>query len=326
MSRPLILPGFHEGELAVQQKAGVRAEAARLRRMLDPADLTGGPGRFLAGQRFALLSGRDHEGRLWISSVTGSEGFLEASGPDSLKVHAAPALGGPLHALPAEQPVGMLVIDFAKRRRFRLSGWLAESGDDSLLIEADQAYGNCPQYIQQRDLLDTDRPGLSDDTSGPSGQRGSPTATELKDDQAQSVFSADDRAQIAEADTFFLGTTHPNRGVDASHRGGAPGFVRTFGQSRLWWPDYPGNNMFNSFGNLAVDATAALLFYDFKTGRTLHLAGSATVQHTTPGSGEGSPRTGRRAEFNAEQAVLGPRASLRSSTTAGYPKNPPLDL
>ena len=73
---------------------------------------------------------------------------------------------------------------------------------------------------------------------------------------------------IANADTFFLGTIHPSRGADASHRGGPPGFVRVDG-NRLWWPDYPGNNMFNSFGNLAVDPSAALLFIDFDTGTAL---------------------------------------------------------
>jgi len=52
---------------------------------------------------------------------------------------------------------------------------------------------------------------------------------------------------IAASDTFFLGTTHPVRGSDASHRGGPAGFVRVDGD-QLWWPDYPGNNLFNSFG------------------------------------------------------------------------------
>ena len=45
-------------------------------------------------------------------------------------------------------------------------------------------------------------------------------------------------------------------------------------------PDYPGNNMFNSFGNLALDPTAALLFIDFRSGRTLQLSGSAHVTWT----------------------------------------------
>ena len=78
---------------------------------------------------------------------------------------------------------------------------------------------------------------------------------------------------IEAADTFFLGTTHAISGNDASHRGGPPGFVRV-APEHLWWPDYPGNNMFNSFGNLSADPTAALLFMDFRAGITLQLSGA----------------------------------------------------
>lgn len=74
--------------------------------------------------------------------------------------------------------------------------------------------------------------------------------------------------------TMFLGTSHPTRGVDSSHRGGGRSFVHVEGQ-QLWWPDFPGNNMFTSIGNLVVDTTAALLFVDFTSGASLHLSGVA---------------------------------------------------
>ncbi len=87
----------------------------------------------------------------------------------------------------------------------------------------------------------------------------------------------DDIQQVQSADTFFLGTSHAEYGGDASHRGGPPGFVRADANG-LRWPDFPGNNMFNSLGNLAVDPAAALLFVDFFSGRTLQLSGTAEVQ------------------------------------------------
>ena len=316
--------GFHEGEVAVQEQVGVRAQAARLRRMLDPADLDDGDARFLATQRFTLLTARDHQGRLWISPVTGAPGFVEVSDPGSVTVHAVPALGSPLRALPQEQPVGMLVIDFAARRRFRLNGWLAESGADSLRIEVDQAYGNCPQYIQRRELVDADASAITDDTLRPVGQDEISATSALHVAAATHMLTRSDREQIEGADTFFLGTTHPHRGADASHRGGPPGFVRPRGRTGLWWPDYPGNNMFNSIGNLAVDPTAALVFYDFETGRTLHLAGTAQLQTTIRGATGDDGRTGRRVELSIDRAVLGPPASLRATDTTAYPRNPPL--
>jgi hypothetical protein len=116
--------------------------------------------------------------------------------------------------------------------------------------------------------------------------------------------AAGDQALIEAADTFLLGTTHPERGNDASHRGGTPGFVRVEG-GELWWPDYPGNNMFNSLGNLAVDPAAALLFADFGSGRTLHLSGTAAVDWTGPGAARDDRDTGRRIRFTPQCVVAG---------------------
>ena len=62
----------------------------------------------------------------------------------------------------------------------------------------------------------------------------------------------------------------------------------------MWWPDYPGNNMFNSMGNLAENPEAALLFVDFDGGTALHLTGRAETAwtgHSIPGDDGG---TGRR--------------------------------
>ena len=131
------------------------------------------------------------------------------------------------------------------------------------------------------------------------------------------------RADPRGADTFFLGTTNPERGSDTSHRGGAPGFVRVDGD-RLWWPDYPGNNLFNSFGNLAVDPEAALLFFDFDTGRTLQLSGTAEVDWDAAGRPGDDGRTGRRAVFTLQRLVAGRLLPARQIADAPYPRNPAL--
>ncbi len=70
----------------------------------------------------------------------------------------------------------------------------------------------------------------------------------------------------------------------------------------LWWPDYPGNNMFNSFGNLRRDPAAALLFVDFATGGTLQLSGTAVVEWSAP-VGAGDDESGRRVRFTVERVV-----------------------
>jgi predicted pyridoxine 5'-phosphate oxidase superfamily flavin-nucleotide-binding protein len=289
--------GFHGGELAVQQRAGVQAQAARLSGMLEPTELRGGVLAFLAERTFAVITARDSAGRLWTSPVTGQPGFLTATSPTTLTIGAAPPRGDPLHRLPPAQPVGMIVIEFAARRRIRINGTLTHTDGGQLVIEVQQAYGNCPQYIQQRLVI----PETRDTDSAQAVRRGA-------------TLRPDDAELIRRADTFFLGTTHPERGRDASHRGGPTGFVRTDGNG-LWWPDYPGNNMFNSFGNLAVDPTAALLFLDFPTGRTVHLSGTAVVEWDTEAASADHGQTGRRARFTTERLISGHLLDARE--TAG---------
>jgi hypothetical protein len=298
--------GFHAGELAVQHRAGVHAEAARLAGMLEPAGLDGGIARFLAGRTFAALTGRDKAGRLWVTPLTGPPGFLSVTSLTTLKVSAPLPAGDPLVGLPAGQQVGMVVTEFAARRRVRVNGTLLRAAPGQLVIKVEQAYGNCPQYIQQRLL----RPGFR----GPAGAgavRGGSTLT------------AEDIDLIQGADTFFLGTTHPRRGSDASHRGGPAGFVRVDG-SQLWWPDYAGNNMFNSFGNLAIDPETALLFPDFTSGRTLQLTGSAEIEWGEPGQPGDDGRTGRRVRFTLRRLVAGRLLAVRQNAHRPYPRNPGL--
>nr|WP_238357178.1 pyridoxamine 5'-phosphate oxidase family protein [Kribbella italica] len=256
--------------MAVQRKAGVEYDASRLEGMLRPPLLDGGAAKFLAQREFAVITARDTDGRLWTSPLHGPRGFLDASGT-ALTVHAAPPAGDPLHLMPADQSAGLIVIEFAIRRRFRVNGTLTVSTADTLELTADQAYGNCPQYIHPRPL---------------------PPAT-----VAPAIQVADGllgRELIERSDTFFLGTTHAERGADSSHKGGT---VHLDGDE-LWWADQPGNNMFNSLGNLAIDPTASLLFVDFATGASLHLSGTASIDWDAP------TETGRAVRFVTDRSVL----------------------
>jgi Pyridoxamine 5'-phosphate oxidase len=298
--------GFHAGELAVQRKAGTLDEAARLSPMLDPAELRGGIAAFLADRTFAAITARDTAGRLWTSPLTGPRGFLEAAGPTTLVIHAQLRAGDPLHGLPTGQKAGLVIVEFAARRRVRVNGTLTAADDGTLVVEVEQAYGNCPQYIHQRLLA-----------------QGSPGQAGAGDVRRDEVLLPSDSGLIRAADTFFLGTTNPERGSDSSHRGGAPGFVRV-GGGRLWWRDYPGNNLFNSFGNLAVDPEAALLFLDFNTGRTLHLSGTAEVEWDAAGRPGDDGQTGRRAFFTLQLLVAGHLLPSRQVADSPYPRLPVL--
>lgn len=300
---------FHHGELAVQGRAGVRREAARLAVMLAEPSLDGGKQRFLAAQTFAAITARDGDGLLWTSPLAAAPGFLDGHGT-TLEVAAAPRPGDPLAGLPAGQQVGMIAIDFAGRRRFRVNGMLTHAARGRLRIAVDQAYGNCPQYIQQR-RVEPGQPACA------APRRETPETTCLSVRQADTVRAAD---------TFFLGTAHPTRGSDASHRGGPPGFVRA-DRGELWWPDYPGNNMFNSLGNIAANPAASVLFVTFTSGDTLHLTGTACLEWAAPGRPGDDGGTGRRVRFRPRRIVQ-PEEPLAIRSAAGrtypYQKNPPL--
>lgn len=286
--------GFHEGELAVQRRAGVGAAAARLGGMLDPADLTGGIGRFLADRNFAAMSARGRDGRLWISPLVGPAGFLHATGPAELRIGTVPPPGDPLHGLAAGQAVGLIAVEFARRRRARINGTLDTVDGRSMTVRVDQAYGNCPQYIHQRVL-----------------EPAPPAASDAAPVRVATALSDADTDLVRAADTVLLGTTHPERGNDASHRGGPAGFVRIDGDGRLWLPDYPGNNMFNSLGNIAVDPSTALLFVDFTTGATLQLTGTAELVFDTTVVDDAG--TGRALRFTVDGVVAAASLPLRQA-------------
>ena len=274
--------GFHPGELAVQRRAGVVLDAARLVGMLEAADLRGGAARFLAERTFLAVTARDRTGRLWITPVTGPPEFVDVRGPADLLVHAVPPPGDPLEGLGAGQQIGMLALDPARRRRLRINGTLTSADDRELAVQVDQAYGNCPRFIHPRDLR-------------PAPAAGSATV------RRGAALDPADVDLIRRADTFLLGTSHPTRGADASHRGGR---VTVEDGRTLWWPDLPGNNMFNSLGNIAVDPAAALVFVDFATGATVHLSGVAEVDWQDEGRG---------VRLTVEAVVAGPSLPLREA-------------
>src|SRR3954463_16273899 len=109
-ARAAVATGFHSGELAVQRRAGVQGQAARLAPMVGRGELHGGAPQFLANARFAALTARDGAGRLWVSPLAGAPGFLSAASPTRLVSTVMPHDQDPLHAVSGGQPVGLIVM------------------------------------------------------------------------------------------------------------------------------------------------------------------------------------------------------------------------
>ena len=100
---------------------------------------------------------------------------------------------------------------------------------------------------------------------------------------ARTEFTADDRAFIERAPYFFLATADAKGRPDCSFKGGMPGFVSVTGPSELAFPDYDGNGMFKSLGNILVNVEVGLLFIALH-GRPqrLRVNGTATVSREDP--------------------------------------------
>ena len=102
-------------------------------------------------------------------------------------------------------------------------------------------------------------------------------ADRLEQVTLHSTFNDNDRAIIERAPMFFLATADGDGAPDCSYKGGVPGFVKVVGPSTLAFPDYDGNGMFRSLGNVLVNERVALLFIDFERQDRLRIHGRASV-------------------------------------------------
>jgi predicted pyridoxine 5'-phosphate oxidase superfamily flavin-nucleotide-binding protein len=91
------------------------------------------------------------------------------------------------------------------------------------------------------------------------------------------TFTADDRAFIERMDMFFLATADAAGQPTCSYKGGDPGFVRVVNDTTLAFPNYDGNGMYLSMGNLAINSAVGLLFIDFERQRRMRVDGSAAI-------------------------------------------------
>jgi len=91
-----------------------------------------------------------------------------------------------------------------------------------------------------------------------------------------------DKAFVARSSMFFLATVDLDGYPECSYKGGTPGFVRTIGDNQLAFPDYDGNGMFRSLGNMLLNSHVGLLFVDFEHPDRMRINGSATVHMEDP--------------------------------------------
>lgn len=290
----------HPGESLLQTQAGISRPgwgSSGTGAVIPPV-----AAEFLAQQRLMVIAAADDTGAVWASPLSGPPGFTRARDDRTVAVDRLP--GPPLAGDFAEpRDIGMIAIEPARRRRMRING-RAHADGPTLVIETDQVYANCPKYIQTRtaDGVDLAVPGAIDVTD---------------------VLSVAQQRWVGTADTFFIGTHVDAHGADASHRGGNPGFV-VASADRITWPEYVGNGMFMTLGNLLMQPRAGLLFLDWSTGSALHVTGSARIDDD-PGRAATVPGAERLVNLTVDRVVEVAGALPRSWSFGEYFRhNPPV--
>jgi MOSC domain-containing protein YiiM/ferredoxin-NADP reductase/predicted pyridoxine 5'-phosphate oxidase superfamily flavin-nucleotide-binding protein len=260
---------FHRGETAIQSRLGIRDEIEKKGRRVILDHVPERSFEFFAQLPLLPIGTVDDSGRPWASILVGKSGFVRAIDSGRLTVRARPIYGDPLNkALTDGASIAALGISFEPPDRFRVNGKVDQVARESFDIVVKQGFPNCPGYIQSR----THEIGNDIEDVG-----------NKKVVNRGNTLSKTEAALIARSDTFFIASHYTeeteswSHGVDVSHRGGKPGFVIVAHESLLLFPDYAGNCMFTTLGNIEMDSRCGLLFVDYDTGDTLQLTGKAEV-------------------------------------------------
>lgn len=281
---------FHSGELLVQELARERSIAERsgsvIANTITPSALP-----FLSQEQLFVVGSSSPQGEMWSSILFGPKGFLESGDGKTLRIHLKPEFVDSSDPFwknnSSDSRMGGLAIELATRRRLRINGHVIGRQPDLLTVAVDEAYPNCPKYIQRRFLKPTPA-----------------TYSEESRSESGSALTGVARKIVEAADTMFVASSNPTGGIDVSHRGGHSGFVTVVDERSVSVPDYQGNSMFNTLGNFSLNSAAGILIVDFASHRTLQLTGNAQVHWDQAKGDHAGGNTGRSWTLSVEHWLL----------------------
>ena len=303
---------FHSGELAAQDKAGTRGIAAELSvGKSNSLNFSANHDAFLAAQSFAVVSSVDVDsGRVWVTPLFAQKGDLTAISEQEITVSVdCMPCGDVLRSVKSNTPLSLLGIDLNRRIRHRINGHAVvpnDTADSQLHFLVDEYSPNCPKYINRRQIvLDKNIP----DSVVKNAER-----------QERTTLTESDQAFIQAMDTLWIGSYAPEAGADCNHRGGKPGFIRVTSPSSIEWPEYRGNGMFYTSGNLESYKQAGVTLVDFESGSMIQMTGRAEVDWNYDGQYEGATRL---MKFEIERLIRIDQVTTHRWTRLDYsPYNP----
>lgn len=285
---------YHAGELAAQDKGGTRGAATELSAVMSNSlDFSSNHDAFLAAQNFSVLTSVDvSSGKVWITPLFTLDDDMDAVSEREIVISAQCLPQGDVlnHCQPGT-PLSLLAIDLNQRKRYRINGVATKasansSHDGDINLWVKEYSPNCPKYINRRELIRD-------------SQGAKPVNTHAVR-EARTQLSESDQAFVKAMDTLWIGSYAPDAGADANHRGGQPGFIRVISPTTIEWPEYRGNGMFFTSGNLEVNNRAGVTLVDFETGSFIQMTGRAVVDWQHNGQYEGATRTIR---YDIDQLV-----------------------
>ncbi|KAK5166942.1 uncharacterized protein LTR77_007671 [Saxophila tyrrhenica] len=235
----------------------------------------------------------DKEGRPWTTLWgNGDKGFAQPVGQGVIGIRT-PVTGK--HDPVVEELVGKeakgdvvreegtgrmvsgLTIDLETRKRVKMYGRMVagalsiredEATDHEehvaevqLVIKIEQSLGNCPKYLNKKHIV----PAIS--------------KPELVSDSLKLPQQALDL--LEKADLFFISSSQHDQDMDTNHRGGPPGFMRVVSNddpgAALVYPEYSGNRLYQTLGNLQVNPLAGVCVPDFETGDMLYFTATTNI-------------------------------------------------
>lgn len=274
----------------------------------------------------------DSSGRPWTSLWGGESGFSRAVSqsvigvkvpvdrrfdPVATILFGEDADGEVVHSRGPGRMLGGLAINLQARRRVKLFGRFAAgalaptidgAGELQMAVKIEQSLGNCPKYLNRKEI----RPQI-------------PNAS-LESTFLPLAEGACDL--ILRSDLFFVSSSHHETDMDTNHRGGPEGFVRVLSNTKddcsIVWPEYSGNRLYQTLGNLQTTPKAGLIFPDFKTGDVLYMTGKTEILFGHQAS-EVLSRCNLAVKLQIEEAKF-VRNGLAFSATEGEmsPYNPPV--
>ncbi|KAK3316091.1 hypothetical protein B0H66DRAFT_277377 [Apodospora peruviana] len=278
--------GWHPGEVAAHALLKVQTS-----RQYNPTNsgLAYSHGYRVSESPLVAVGTLDVQGRPWTSLLGGEKGFARPVAKNVLAMQSlvdsvhdpvvraffsgAGEKGEEIARLETGKMMSGLSVDLETRDRVKVAGKMvvascAASNNEvgvmrkmQMAMVVEEALGNCPKYMNRKEIrAHLPRPELVSDGELPLP----PQALKL----------------LEKADMFFLSTTNGET-MDTNHRGGEAGFVRVLSNDAeevvLVYPEYSGNQLYQSLGNLQVRPLIGVVVPDYETSDVLYLTGETEL-------------------------------------------------